>query len=92
MAAGAGGRGKRGGASRRRIPRDGRGRNKDGEGETIGATRAAKRITAATKTTAAQVRRRSSKMGNLQVSSDGVGREYRVEVAGREESADKNAE
>ena len=68
------------------------GRKRDREGAMSGATGAAKRTTAATKTTAEQASGRWSKTGTSQVSSDGVGGENRAEGDGREESADKSAE
>ena len=101
LAVGAGERGAWGGAGGRRIPRDGKGggggaggRNRDGGGAMSGKTGAETRTAAATKTMAAQARggRGRTVQEHDQVSSDGVGGEYRAGGAGQEEIADKSDE
>ena len=85
-AAGAGGRGERGGASGRKGPRDGGGRsageggrNRDGTGYPYGESETGTRTTAARRKMAEQARRgRGQTWHQNQVSSDGEGGEYRA--------------
>ena len=98
-AAGAGGRGARGGASDCRSPRDGGGegrgaggRNRYGEEMMSGEPGAKTRTTVTTGKTAVQARGgRGQKNKHDQVSSDRAGGEYRAGGAYQEESADKSA-